>query len=163
MPLTTFGSIYHWTGFSFSLTNDEDISNGVHYSHHTRSIAYVAAGADNLVDPLTITASTASLVATPCKIVKQLYDLHGTLKDAPLLLHSIASECQVVSTALAVLQDLYIRGRHTSRLLSDQISSTLEISLTGCAFILSALEKDVQDCLKAGKDPQMRMPSNDVR
>ena len=37
---------------------------------------------------------------------------------------------------------------------SDQISSTLEISLTGCAFILSVLEKDVQDCLKVGKNPQ---------
>jgi len=77
-----------------------------------QSIAYIAAGTDYAMDSLSTTVSTAVLVDTSCEIVKQLYDLHGALKDALWLLRSVASKCRVVSTALAVLQDFTHPSQH---------------------------------------------------
>lgn len=105
------------------------------------------------MDPISIAASATALIATTGKLVRSLYELHGSIEDAPLLLSSIITECTVVHTSLRVLKDLAaklsVQGSH-------EISDAFEIAFTGCALILSVLEKDVQACLRGSKSPQDR-------
>lgn len=97
-------------------------------------------------------ASAAALVSTTGKVVKLLHKLHGTIEDAPLLLASIIAECSIVYTSLGALQDLYLKRSRQGQL--DQDYDAFEVAFTGCALILSVLEKDVQACLRADKSPQ---------
>lgn len=106
------------------------------------------------MDPLSIVTSTTALISCTVKLIKLLHDLHGTLEDAPLLLSSIITECTIVHTSLCVIQDrqakhVAVRG---DRL--DQVFDAFDIALSSCALIISVLEKDVQSCLVANKNPQ---------
>lgn len=106
------------------------------------------------MDPLSIVTSTTALIGCTTKLIKLLHDLHGTLEDAPLLLSSIITECTVVHTSLCVIQDRQTRNAAVRNARSDQVFDTFDVALSGCALILSVLEKDVQSCIVAGKNPQ---------
>lgn len=106
------------------------------------------------MDPLSIATSTSALISCTAKLVKLLYDLHNTLEDAPLLLSSIINECTVVHTSLCVIHDRQSKYATVHDARSDQVFNTFDVALSGCALILSVLEKDVQSCLLAGKSPQ---------
>jgi hypothetical protein len=106
------------------------------------------------MDPLSILASTGTLVTTTGRLLKFLHQLHGTVQDAPLLLSSMTSECTIVYTSLSVLQDLQLKRSRQLYLQSDNVSNALELALLSCAQILSVIEKDVKSCLKASKSPR---------
>lgn len=98
-------------------------------------------------------AAAASVTAATGKVVKLLHELHGTIEDAPLLLTSIINECTLIYTSLGVLHDLQVRSVESDAYDADPVVSTFDIAFTSCALILSVLERDVQSCLRANKDP----------
>lgn len=105
------------------------------------------------MDPLSILCGTSALVAQTAKVAKVLYELHGTLKDAPLLLSSIMTECSVVRTSLCALQDMQNQKSNRISLISEQIFNSFSMAVACCELILADLEKDTQICLRAGKNP----------
>jgi len=105
------------------------------------------------MDPLSIVCSLGPVIGQTVKVVKLLHELHDTLRDAPLLLSSITSECSIVGTSLGLLQDMQNRKNNRRSLQSTQVFATFDMALASCSLILSVLEKDVKACLKAGKQP----------
>jgi len=105
------------------------------------------------MDPLSIVCGTGALIGQTAKVARLLYDLHGTLKDAPLLLSSIMTECSVVRTTLCALQDMQNKKSNRISLISEQIFDSFSMAVACCELILADLEKDAKMCLKAGKDP----------
>lgn len=106
------------------------------------------------MDPVTVISTTTAVIGCTTKVIKQLHDLHTTLKEAPLLLSSIISECTTVHTSLCVIQDIQIKNAAIHNARADQISDTIDLALSSCTLIISVLEKDVQCCLVANKTPQ---------
>lgn len=105
------------------------------------------------MDPLSIVCGTSALVAQTAKVAKVLYQLHGTLKDAPLLLSSIMTECSVVRTTLCALQDMQSQKSNRISFVSEQIFNSFSMAVACCELILADLEKDAKICLRAGKSP----------
>jgi hypothetical protein len=105
------------------------------------------------MDPLSIAASAGTLSITVGRLIKLLHRLHGTVKDAPLILTSITTECTVVHASLCTLQDLQAKRARQPIRNSGNVLEALELSLLNCAQILSVLEKDAQSCLEASKSP----------
>lgn len=105
------------------------------------------------MDPLSVLCGTSALVGQTAKVAKVLYELHGTLKDAPLLLSSIMTECSVVRTTLCALQDMQTQKSSRISLISEQIFNSFSMAVACCELILADLEKDAKTCLRAGKDP----------
>lgn len=105
------------------------------------------------MDPLSIVCGTSALVAQTAKVAHFLYELHGTLKNAPLLLSSIMAECSAVRATLCALQDIQNQKSNRVSLISEQIFNSFNVAVACCELILADLEKDTVICLRAGKNP----------
>lgn len=106
-----------------------------------------------MADPLSIVCGTTALIGQTATVVKFLYDLRGTLKDAPLLLTSIMTECTIIRTTLCALEDMQSKRNNRNSFISEQIFNSFNMAVACCELILADLEKDAQTCLKAGKNP----------
>lgn len=106
------------------------------------------------MEPASIVSITSAVIGCTIKVIKLLHDLHNTLQDAPLLLSSIISECTMVHTSLCVIQDRQTKNAAVRNARADQIFDTFDLALASCTLIISVLEKDVQSCLVAHKNPQ---------
>lgn len=103
-------------------------------------------------EPLSLLGTASTLTLTAARVVKLLYDLHSTLKDAPLILSSVIAECAGMRASLAVLQS----ARSTLVEGDDdaiQVFDTVDDMLMSCALTLSVIEREVQTYLVIGKSP----------
>lgn len=103
-------------------------------------------------EPLSLLTTASTLTITAARVVKLLYELHSTLKDAPLILSSVIAECAGMRASLAVLQST------RKNLIEDerqniQVVETIDEMLMSCALTLSVLEREVQTYLVVGKGP----------
>ncbi|CZR52287.1 uncharacterized protein PAC_02164 [Phialocephala subalpina] len=97
------------------------------------------------MDPLSISASVASLSGACAITAKKLFDIVGKFKDAPKTVHDIFSEAKVISLSLSQLHGLFVSDEHTilsQALLTPDIRAALDIALTGCTVTLSCIENE---------------------
>ncbi|KAF8858410.1 hypothetical protein BDZ45DRAFT_743450 [Acephala macrosclerotiorum] len=98
------------------------------------------------MDPLSISASVASLSGACAVTAKQLF-IVDKFKDAPKTVHDIFSEAKVISLSLSQLHGLFVSDEHTilfEALLTPDIRTALDIALTGCTLTLSCIENETR-------------------
>ena len=104
-----------------------------------------------MLDPLSITSATASLVFTIVKAGNDLATVLGEYQNAPRHVLLMSTECTVLAAGLSQVQMLFSSGKITShaRDLPSSLLETLNLSLVGCTLVLSVLTKEI-DNLTAG-------------
>lgn len=109
------------------------------------------------MDPLSITVSVSTLLVTAAKVIKAASTLRSQYKDAAFMLSAISSECTVINTSLAILQSLMLSDvdRLRSRM-TDDIMSTFEVGLLGCALTMSVVEDELSGLLVLDKDGSLK-------
>ena len=105
------------------------------------------------MDPLSITVSVTSLLFAAGRIIQSVNEIHSQFKHAPLLISSISTECTVVYASLGLLQDLLENPQSHLASATVNVRNAIHMATLGCALTLSVLEKDLQSCVVAGKDP----------
>lgn len=99
------------------------------------------------MDPLSISASVASLSGACVVTAKKLFDVVGKFKDAPKTVHEIFSEAKVISLSLSQLHGIFVSDEHTilsEALLTPDVRTALDTALTGCTLTLSCIENETR-------------------
>ena len=90
--------------------------------------------------------SCQATVTSKClTTARALYSLQDKYKSAPVTVVSICAESNVVATSLAKIQQTLLQRRDAESLLRahHDVSSALDIALTGCSVIYSCLDTEI--------------------
>jgi hypothetical protein len=110
-----------------------------------------------MVDPLTITVSITTLLATAAKIINAAAELRSSYNDAAFMLSAIASECTVINTSLAIMQSLMIADEDILRSrMTGSIKATFEAALIACTLTMSVIEEELHSLLATDDDGNLK-------
>ncbi|KAF1986636.1 hypothetical protein K402DRAFT_463548 [Aulographum hederae CBS 113979] len=117
------------------------------------------------MDPLSLTVSLTSLLATSTKLISLANDLRAKYKSTALTMASIAAECSTVTVALTQLQML-IRG-HDARYWRaggrEDVLKSVEAVALGVGCTLSVLEGFVEGLASEGEDAEREAKEKNLK
>lgn len=101
------------------------------------------------MDPLSITATVASIVGVCLKTAKSLSDLRDKYQDAQMTIIAIHTESSVIGATLSKIQCLLLNNPEalTPKMQDDpqiEVKATFDIALTGFSMIYSCIEIEVE-------------------
>ncbi|GKZ35050.1 hypothetical protein AbraIFM66950_005490 [Aspergillus brasiliensis] len=98
------------------------------------------------MDPLSISASVATLTATCAQTAKALNDLKDRFDNANLAISTICTENTLISASMSHIQSYILRniGSVSDKLQTQPtLESTLDQALTGCYVVFDVLQSEI--------------------